>query len=234
MASKRRSRFNFLCLCIVLLFSFGCAGLQGNGRVILSWLIIRALKSLRKWVLMQMESMHSRYDEDFITPKETLSLPKELRDELKNPLGEVVLEDHLEEALRNSEKIVTVGDLCSITLYDHGIVPDIAVVDYTTRRGDIGELKAKILKIGQSVINVNNPGGMITKELWEAIETAYQSRLKVRIEVTGEEDLATLPAVWLAPEKTAVIYGLPGIGLIVVTDLNDAKTKVKNVLTKMK
>ncbi len=181
-----------------------------------------------------MANTHSKSDEDLIGIKGTIKLPIELRDELKNPLGEVVMEDHLHEVLANSEKIVSVGDLCSLTLFEKDIIPDIAIVDFATRRGDIGEMRAKILKIGQSVINVNNPGGMITKELWEAIETAYQSKLKVRIEVTGEEDLATLPAVWLAPEKTAVIYGLPGIGLIVVTDLNDAKTKVKNVLTKMK
>ena len=161
-------------------------------------------------------------------------LPKELREELKNPLGEVVLEDQLKAVLSDLEKIVTVGDLCSLTLYERDIIPDIAIVDFATRRGDVGNMRAKILKIGQSVINVNNPAGVITQELWDAVKVAFQREEKVRIEVIGEEDLATLPAVWFAPEKTAVIYGLPGIGLIVVTDLEDAKKKVKKVLDVMK
>ena len=166
--------------------------------------------------------------------KDMRKLPKELREELKNPLGEVVLEDQLKEVLSDLEKIVTVGDLCSLTLYERDIIPDIAIVDFATRRGDVGNMRAKILKIGQSVINVNNPPGVITQELWDAVKLAFQSKEKVRIEVIGEEDLATLPAVWFAPEKTAVIYGLPGIGLIVVTDLEEAKKKVKKVLDVMK
>jgi uncharacterized protein (UPF0218 family) len=183
---------------------------------------------------MQTENTLSKSDENFIGIKDLRKLPKELRDELKNPLGEVVLEDQLKEVLADLEKIVTVGDLCSLTLYERDIIPDIAIVDFSTRRGDVGDLRAKILKIGQSVINVNNPPGVITQELWNAVKMAFQSKEKVRIEVIGEEDLATLPAVWFAPEKTAVIYGLPGIGLIVVTDLEEAKKKVKKVLDVMK
>lgn len=182
---------------------------------------------------MQTENTLSKSDENFIGTKDIRKLPKELREELKNPLGKVVLEDQLKEVLSDSKKIVTVGDLCSLTLYEKDIIPDIAIVDFATRRGDVGDMRAKILKIGQSVINVNNPAGVITWELWNAVKLAFQSKEKVRIEVIGEEDLATLPAVWFAPEKTAVIYGLPGIGLIVVKDLEDAKKKVKKVLDVM-
>jgi uncharacterized protein (UPF0218 family) len=183
---------------------------------------------------MQMENMHSKSDNDFAVLKNTLELPEDLRDHLKDPLGDVVLENQIRETLKDSSKIVTVGDLCSLTLFEEDIVPDIAVVDYSTRRGDVGELRAKIQKIGQIVINVNNPAGVITKELWQAVEDAYKSKEPVRIEVAGEEDLATLAAVWFAPENTAVIYGLPKIGLVVIKDLETAKQKVKEVLTKMK
>ena len=102
------------------------------------------------------------------------------------------------------------------------------------QRGDIGDMKADILKIGQIVINVENPAGVLTRKLWNAVKDAYQKEEKVRIEVAGEEDLATLPCVWLAPEKTKVVYGLPNIGLVVVTDYKKARIKVKKVLTKMK
>lgn len=182
---------------------------------------------------MQMESTHSRSD-DFIGIKKTVRLPAELRDELKNPLGEVVDENKLEGILKDVSRVVTVGDECSLTLYKMGIVPDIAVVDFKVQRGDIQNKRVQIQEIGQIVINVNNPPGAITKELWQAVEKAYLREEKVRIEVSGEEDLATLPCVWLAPKNTAIVYGLPNIGLVVVLDLHEAKLKVKNVLTKMK
>ena len=152
---------------------------------------------------------------------------------LKDPLGDVVLEDDMGEELQDLEKIVTVGDLCSLTLFDRNIIPNIAVVDFATRRGDVGDKREKIRKIGQSVINVKNPPGVITKDLWDAVKSAYESEVPVRIEVSGEEDLATLPAVWLPKENTVVIYGLPDVGLILVKDLQVARKMVKNVLTKM-
>jgi uncharacterized protein (UPF0218 family) len=146
----------------------------------------------------------------------------------------VVLEGDLKEVLKDAHMVVTVGDLCSLTLFERGFFPDIAVVDFATRRGSLDELKAKIRKIGKTVINVNNPSGVITRDLWKAVSRAYGENNPVRIEVTGEEDLATLPCVWLAPENTKVVYGLPGVGLVVVTNLQKAKIMVKNVLTKMK
>jgi uncharacterized protein (UPF0218 family) len=181
-----------------------------------------------------MESTRSRSDDDFFGQKDSLSLPIELRDELKTPLGKIVIEEELAEILKDSHKVVTVGDQCSHTLFRLGLTPDIAVVDFMVQRGDIGDMKADILKIGQIVINVESPPGVLTKDLWNAVNDAYQREDAVRIEVTGEEDLATLPCVWLAPEKTKVVYGLPNIGLVVVTDYQEARIKVKNVLTKMK
>jgi uncharacterized protein (UPF0218 family) len=181
-----------------------------------------------------MESTPSRSDDDFFGQKDSLSLPIDLRNELKTPLGMIVLEDELAEILKDSYKIVTVGDQCSHTLYRLGLVPDIAVVDFMVQRGDIGDMKEDIQKIGQIVINVESPPGVLTKDLWNAVKDAYKKEDAVRVEVVGEEDLATLPCVWLAPNNTKVVYGLPNIGLVVVTDFKKARIKVKNVLTKMK
>jgi len=183
---------------------------------------------------MQMESTRSRLDDGLITFKKTLTLPVELRGELKRPLGEVVNEEQLEILLRTAKTLVSVGDLSSLTLYNMGIIPDIAIVDFKTQRDDISHMKAQIQKIGQIVINVECPPGIITRQLWDAIENAYQMEEKVRIEVFGEEDLAALPCICLAPENTAVVYGLPDTGIVVVFAGKEAKMKVKDVLTKMK
>jgi uncharacterized protein (UPF0218 family) len=176
--------------------------------------------------------MRSRSD-DFFGSKKTLHLPVELRDELKVPLGEVVGEELLSTVLKDALKIVTVGDICSLTVFEAGMVPDVAVVDFKTRRGEVEDKRPKILKIGQTVINVKSPAGELTRELWDAVSDAYGASVPVRIEVSGEEDLAALPCIWLAPPGTAVIYGLPGVGLVVVHN-ESAKIKVENVLSNMK
>lgn len=181
---------------------------------------------------MIMESSRSRSD-DFFGTRDTLHLPVELRDGLKVPLGEVVEENELAPILENAKKIVTVGDMCSLTLFEMGIAQDIAVVDFHTRRGEIGDRRGEILKIGQTVINVKSPAGELTRELWDAVSDAYGASVPVRIEVSGEEDLAALPCIWLAPPGTSVVYGLPGVGLVVVR-ADSAKIKVENVLSKMK
>ena len=181
-----------------------------------------------------MESSPSKSDDGLFTLKKTLRLPEDLRNELKQPLGEVVNEAQLKRILKDVSTIVSVGDMCSLSIYKMGFVPDIAVVDFKIERVDVQDMRAQIRKIGQIVINVENPPGTLTEQLWQAVEKAYQSEEKVRIEVSGEEDLATLPCVWLAPENTAVVYGLPNIGLVVVLDEYEARIKVKNVLTKMK
>lgn len=180
-----------------------------------------------------MESTLSRSDDVPRALRKTVKLPINLRNELKDPLGEVVSEEELEDILKEADKIVSIGDQCSLTLYNMGCIPDIAVVDFMIKRGDVGELSATLKKIGQIVINVENAPGMLTKELSTAVKDAYQREEKVRIEVCGEEDLATLPCVWFAPKNTAIIYGLPNIGLVVVLDKHQARTKVEKVLNKM-
>lgn len=85
----------------------------------------------------------------------------------------------------------------------------------------------------EEIKKVSNPPGLITDELWDAIEESYGSQKKVRIEVDGEEDLAALPAIYLAPSGTNVLYGLPSRGIVLVKVGNDEKDKVLSFLKKM-
>ncbi len=84
-------------------------------------------------------------------------------------------------------------------------------------------------------MTVKNPPGCISDDLWSAIETAYKFLEKgsLRIEVMGEEDLAALPAIFLAPRDVTVIYGLPDRGVVVVKVVEENKRKAKEILDKM-
>jgi len=163
-------------------------------------------------------------------------LPDDLRDILREPLGILVNEEELLRILKKEEYIVSVGDQVTYTLLKHGIVPVFCIVDFKIKR-DLcsSDIKNKIQSFGKKKMVVKNPPGCISDDLWSAIETAYKFLEKgsLRIEVMGEEDLAALPAIFLAPRDVTVIYGLPDRGVVVVKVVEENKRKVKEILDKM-
>ncbi len=164
-------------------------------------------------------------------------LPEHLRNALKEPLGILVDEQELLRFLANKQYIVSIGDLVTYTLLTHHIEPLFCVVDYKTRRGDCESLvKETLQSFGKKTVRVHNPAGVITDELWHEIEHAYAQTTgkgPIRIEVDGEEDLAALVAIYLAPGDATIIYGLPNKGVVVVSATEESKQKVKEILDEM-
>ena len=74
----------------------------------------------------------------------------------------------------------------------------------------------------------------MTLELVSAISEAFSADEPVQIMVNGEEDLAALPAIILAPVSSVVIYGLPNEGAIVVTVTADVKTRISGMMERMR
>ena len=141
-------------------------------------------------------------------------LPANLRSRLREPLGKIVTEAELENELDNKVECIVVGDESAITLHKKKYQIILAVVDFKTQRRKDNDLRQEVSKIGDKVFRVNNPEGTITDELWTAIAQGLQEPVPVRIEVTGEEDLAFIPCMLLAPEKAVVVYGYPGKGMV--------------------
>lgn len=149
-------------------------------------------------------------------------IPEEKKEELRKPLGKVVREIERGDI---EGKIISVGDMVTTKLHEKGIIPDIAIVDYRLERK---EYKREFY--AEEKIKVKNPAGRITRQLWNAIATAYTLNKKVLIEVEGEEDLAALPAIYLAPPGATVIYGLPSMGMVVVKVGKEERRKVEEFL----
>ena len=163
-------------------------------------------------------------------------LPENLRYKLKEQIGKLVDEKGLLKLIKNEKLIVSVGDMVTFTLLKHGINPNICVVDYFLERKEssIG-MKEKISGFGKEKIKIKNPSGTITDELWNAIKSSYDKIEEgpFLIEIDGEEDLASLVAIYLAPPYATVIYGLPNKGVIVVKVTEEYKNKAKEILDRM-
>jgi len=163
-------------------------------------------------------------------------LPDSLRDKLSEPIGLLVDEEELLRLLQGEKYVVSVGDQVTFTLLKHGIVPVFCVVDFKIKRSGISpDIKNVIRSFGKKTMVVSNPPGCIVDDLWNAIETAYKvlERGSLRIEVVGEDDLAALPAIFLAPRDVTIIYGLPNKGVVLVKASDENKRKVKEILDEM-
>ena len=163
-------------------------------------------------------------------------LPENLRDILKEPIGQLVNEEQLLEILKDEKYIVSIGDTVTYTILKHDIKPVFCIVDYRTRRGACGQEVVDLIKsFGKKSVVVKNPAATITDDLWNVIKFAFEDleRNSLRIEVDGEEDLASLAAIYMAPRDVTIIYGLPDKGVLVVKANEENKNKVKKILDKM-
>jgi hypothetical protein len=164
-------------------------------------------------------------------------LPDNLKNLLKEPVGQLVDEKKLIDILKNEKFIVSIGDEVTYTILKNNINLNFCIVDYKTRRGAFPEKKSDLIKsFGNKVVKVKNPQGCITDELWDAIDNSLndiRQNIKIRLEVEGEEDLASLVVIHLASRDVTIIYGLPNKGVLVVKPTEDMKKKVNNILNKM-
>ncbi|WP_409199091.1 GTP-dependent dephospho-CoA kinase family protein [Methanobrevibacter acididurans] len=150
--------------------------------------------------------------------------------EFKKPLGK--LYPNFEDAIPDIKKadfLISVGDQTTKNLKDNDLTPHLGIIDNRIQRKDHSHDL-----IQNNILEVNNPAGTITDDLWETIESAIKAintdGLKRQIVVKGEEDLAVLPCILIAPEDTIILYGQPNEGLVYVK-ASDVKSKAKELMS---
>ncbi len=160
-----------------------------------------------------------------------LRLTGALREKLKKPYGRLYRGKGAEcltqvvRSLGKPTKVIAIGDMTTYYLLKAGIVPDLCLVDDITMRLPVDhEIRKGTAHEAFKDVRVDNPPGVITQELIDAVRDSMKAKVPVRIFVTGEEDLAVIPACLYAPDSAAVIYGQPREGVVVVR-VNEAKRK---------
>ncbi len=150
-----------------------------------------------------------------------------LRETLQKPYGETLELEALREMSQAS--LVTVGDVVSLTAWEEGLRPQICVYDGMTERREMTRFAAMLEDAGEAVQRVSNPAGTISRDLVEALENAFESKERTNIHVEGEEDLATLACLLLAPEGMHVVYGWPGQGMMRVTTAAETRAMAEEL-----
>jgi len=161
-----------------------------------------------------------------------LELPEDLRGAFKDPLGPVFTDpESLLAAADSGTPLVAVGDVVTAHLLDADYRPYVAIIDGRTERERVDE------SIGQRLpaadVTVTNPPATLSRGLLDALLDALTRDDPTVIEVEGEEDLATLPAILAVPTGGSVVYGQPGEGMVLVPVADETRSLARDLLTRM-
>ena len=154
-----------------------------------------------------------------------------MRKELGRVHGTLIQESGIKRGIRGAARLYAVGDMVVDTLLRIGIMPEVSIFDYMIgrERAEGDRIKAAFPR----PMHARNPRGMLSKDLWSKVEKAGGSRKPVGIQVSGEEDMASVACVYHAPLGSAVLYGLPGKGINLVRVTRAVKEQVVDILERM-
>lgn len=164
--------------------------------------------------------------------RHTSLLPQQLRKTLQQPFGKI-LTCPTKDSFKDFQKIIAVGDVTVQILHHLGLLPVLCVIDFVVeRKKQQTSLKDLGFLGGEVHFHVINPPGSITPALWSAVENALLVKgNNALIVVDGEEDLAVLPLVLLAPVGYTICYGQPHKGMVIVPVTLSAKQKALTLIT---
>ena len=151
-----------------------------------------------------------------------MRLPENLRDQLKIPLGTLILEkettkENILKQIEDDSFLISVGDATTEKLLNYDIITSMQIVDAQEKR-----TKRELTKPNE-----------IKQQSIDIIKKGLNSKPPVRIVVDGEEDLLVIPVCIHAPENTIIMYGQPNEGLVLIRLNNDIKKKTKSILDSM-
>jgi len=159
-----------------------------------------------------------------------VTLPESLRGAFKEPFGPV--ESDAEVLLADVDgPLIAVGDIVTYHFLQAGRKPDVAVVDEHTKREVVDDdVRDAVVRPD---VTVANPAGSLVEPLVRALADALAGDDPTTVFVDGEEDLAVLPAVLLAPLGASVVYGQPDEGMVHVPVTAESKAEFRGLVERM-
>lgn len=195
----------------------------------------------------------NREGESYLMPftkKERFIATQLVQDDLRDPVDRVITGSEtdllvagreIQQLLKKQKPVmvITVGDVVTQTLRNMDILPDIAVIDFKSRRKILQELIQEHELVRRHT-GFHNKTGVIESRFVHEYVTCIQdvfastNRTAHQIEVDGEEDLLGLPALMLAPLGSVVLYGHFEYGVVYTTITEEIKEFCKTILSRFK
>lgn len=163
--------------------------------------------------------------------RHSLFLPEELRSVLRKPFGRVIRSVKELNRVWEFDWVITVGDVATREFNRLGIGQKISVVDFKVARKKMFKSLNELGFEGkEEVLEVRNPSGSLTPELFKAVQKAIQlvnskQQICLVLKVDGEEDLVVLSCLLSAPLGWTVFYGQPEEGVVEVKVTQESKKR---------
>lgn len=178
-------------------------------------------------------------------PRAVATLPSDARGAFKDPLGPVYedaqrlladaagtssSEPSVADAPENAgDLVIAVGDVVTYHLVEAGTPPTVALVDGKTEREAVTEEIRDGVPDADREVQVESEPATVSEALLSALVDAIDATGTTVIDVVGEEDLATLPAVLAAPTGASVVYGQPGEGMVLVNVDSETRERAREL-----
>lgn len=167
----------------------------------------------------------------FFVDKPEYILPENLREMLKQPVGEVTQDiEVIKSQITEDTVTIAIGDIVSLALRKAGIPVTLSILDKMTHRKPM-DTKELDTYFPQADYTIANPAGTINKDFGPIFVKAANYVLPQVMFVEGEEDLLALPSIMLAPLGTLVIYGQFELGMVVVRINEEKKNYARHLLS---
>ena len=166
--------------------------------------------------------------------KKDLQLPGILRKEFQKPFGELLKD--AKGLFRNTNNLViTVGDVTTKIFNEKSLGQNISVIDFkVAREKKFSNIKELGFAGSENIFHADNPAGYITSSLFRVLLEIFKSDIKSKIilQINGEEDLAVLPLILIAPLGTVIFYGQPNKGIVRIAVSEETKDKAYELVNK--
>ena len=165
----------------------------------------------------------------------TLLLPDTLRQKLQKPFGSVVQRVDMEKF--DPQKLIAVGDVTTKVLHEAHVLPALSLIDFVVERQNQQHDMKRLGITSEIIVSAENPHSSLTPSLWNALEKSLilaKEQKRVVIVVEGEEDLAVLPLLLLAPKNWVICYGQPRVGMIAIPVTESSKEQAITILSQFK
>lgn len=163
--------------------------------------------------------------------RHSLFLPEKLRSVLRKPFGRVIRSVKELNRAWEFDRVITVGDIVTREFNRLGIGQKISVVDFkVARKKMFKSLNELGFEEKEEVLEVRNPSGSLTPELFKAVQKAIRlvnskQQICLVLKVDGEEDLVVLSCLLSAPLGWTVFYGQPEEGVVEVKVTQESKKR---------
>lgn len=172
-----------------------------------------------------------------LTSAKKFILPNYLRDKLAKPYGKLFTNEGelISQLSKEDKQLITVGDESTVSLSKRGISSNLVIVDFKINRKQvftkIDELRfEKKFSYSQAINEPGTINNSLVLAIWDFFNKKNPKHSVIKVD--GEEDLAVLPTVLLAPLDTLVVYGLRNQGLVQVKVTLEKKSQFVKILEK--